>query len=313
MPSTPREVLAGVRILACVARADGHLTDDERAALAGAISALPAGMPTLSVEEFLASDIDLDLEIAQLLSDESRQQVYEAAMVLANADGDATPQELALLERLHQPTAEPTLLGQIIGETADTFLPTHLGTVHDPAQRTAEIQEDTLKYAILCAGLGAMPIPGASLVTDLLVVALQVKLVRDIACYWGHDLDMVEARALVTSMAGSIGLRIGINSLAKLVPGWGSALGAATSFGSTVAIGRAADAWFSSGAALSPAELRKSYQAGVAEGKAAFAEQKSRVEEARARNEAAVVTLNEQLARKLITQEAYLRAIEALR
>ena len=171
MPSTPREVLTGVRILACVARADGRLTDDERAALEGAISALPGEIPTLSVSELLASDIDLDLEIAQLLSDESRQQVYEAAMVLATADGEASPQELAMLERLSPLTAEPTMLGQIIGETADTFLPTHISTIHDPEQRTAEVQEDTLKYAILCAGLGAMPIPGASLVTDLLVVA----------------------------------------------------------------------------------------------------------------------------------------------
>ena len=312
MPSSPREILAGVRILVCVARADGHLTDDERAALAGAVSALPGGVPTVTVEELLASDIDLDLEIAQLLSDESRQQVYEAAMVLANADGDATPQELALLERLHRPTAEPTLLGQILGETADTFLPTHIGPVYDPAERTAEIQEDTLKYAILCAGLGAMPIPGASLVTDLLVVGLQVKLVRDIGSYWGHTLDKAEARALVSGMAGSVALRIGINSLAKLVPGWGSALGAATSFGSTVAIGRAAEAYFSNGAAMSPEELRKSYAAGVAEGKATFAEHKAQIDAARVRNEAAVSALNEQLARKEITQEQYLQAVEAL-
>ncbi len=307
--STHREVLAGVRILVCVARADGHLTGEERAALEGAVQGLSEAT---SVDELLASDIDFELELAQLLSDDSRRQVYEAALVLANSDGEASPQELAVLERLQSPTAEPTLLGQVLGETRDTFLPTHLGTIHDPGLRTAEVQEDTLKYAIFCAGLGAMPIPGAAVVTDLLVVALQAKMVRDIGCYWGHDLDAKAARSLIGTMAGSIGLRIAVSNVARLIPGWGSALAAATAFGSTVAIGRAADAWFASGAELSVEELRKSYAAGVAEGKQAYAEKKAAVEAAHARNEATMAELNARLARREITQEQFLAALEAL-
>ncbi len=312
MSSTPREVLAGVRILVCMARADGHLTADEHAALEGAVAALPGGVASTTVDELLASDIDLDLEIAQLLSDESRQQVYEAALVLANADGEASPQELALLERLHPPVAEPTLLTQVLGETADTFLPTHLATVYDPVAREESIQEDTLKYAVLCAALGAMPIPGASIVTDLVVVGLQVKLVRDIGCYWGHDLDKKEASGMVRGMVGSVLLRVAVSNLAKLVPGWGSALGAATSFGSTVAVGSAANAYFASGATLWADELKKSYAAGVVEGKAAFAEQKAKIDALRVQNEEAVTVLNARLARHEISQEQFISAVEAL-
>lgn len=312
MSQNQREVLAGVRILVCVARADGHLTDEERAAIEGAASSLPQG-PGTSVAELLASDIDFELELAQLLSDEARRQVYDAALVLAHADGHASPQELAVLERLQPPQGEGTLLGQILGETKDTFLPTKLAVVHDPGLRRAEIQEDTLKYAVLSAGLGAMPVPGAAIVTDLLVVALQVKMVRDIGCYWGHNLDGKAARTLIGGMAGSIGLRIAVNNVAKLVPGWGSVMGAATSFGSTVAIGRAADAYFASGGVLSTSELQRSYTAGVAEGKAAYAAQKSRIDEARSRNDAAVAELNAKLSRKEITQEQFLQAVEAMR
>lgn len=308
---TNREVLAGVRILVCVARADGHLTEGERAALEAAVHELPGGQAT-SVAELLASDIDLELELAQLLSDESREHVYQAALVLSHVDGAASPQEMALIERLHPQVAEPTLLGQVLGETRDTFLPTKLGTVYDPAQRTAEVQEDTLKYAILCGGLGAMPIPGAAVVSDLFVVVLQAKMVRDIGCYWGHNLDAKAARSLIGTMAGSIGVRIAVSNLARLVPGWGSALAAATAFGTTVAIGRAADLYFASGAVLSVEELRKSYAAGVAEGKAAFAEQKAAVEEAHARNESTMAELNAKLARKEITHEQFLAAVEAL-
>lgn len=308
--STHREVLAGVRILVCVARADGHLSEGELHALEGAVQSLPGGTTTLA--ELLASDIDFDLELAQLLTDEARQQVYEAALVLANSDGEASDQELAVLERLQPPQGEGSLLGQVLGETRDTFLPTQLPTVHDPGLRRAEIQEDTLKYAILCAGLGAMPVPGAAVVTDLVVVGLQAKLVRDIGCYWGHALDAKAARSLIATMAGSIGVRIAISNVARLVPGWGSALAAATAFGTTVAIGRAADAYFASGAALSVEELRKSYAAGVAEGKSAYAADKANIDRASEANAATLSELNARLAAREITHDEFLKAVEAL-
>ena len=50
MAHSDREVLAGVRLLVCVARADGHLTDHELAALDGAIQVLPAGSAGSSLE-----------------------------------------------------------------------------------------------------------------------------------------------------------------------------------------------------------------------------------------------------------------------
>jgi len=313
MAHSDREVLAGVRLLVCVARADGQLTDHELAALDGAIQVLPTGSAGSSLEELLASDIDFDAELVQLRSPESRKRVYDAALVLANADGAASPEELAMLERLQPLQGEATLLGQLVGETRDTIFLTRLPTVHDPQQREVEIQEDTLKYAILCAGLGAMPVPGAAIITDLAVVALQVKLVRDIGCYWGHDLDGAAARTLLGGMAGSIGLRIAVNNVARLIPGWGSVMGAATSFGTTVAVGRAANAWFSSGAAMSPDELRKSYEAGVAEGRSAFVKQKVRLDVASKRNTAALSALNDRLALKEITQEDFLVAVEQLK
>ena len=313
MAHSDREVLAGVRLLVCVARADGQLTDHELAALDGAIQVLPTGSAGSSLEELLASDIDFDAELVQLRSPESRKRVYDAALVLANADGAASAEELAMLERLQPLQGEATLLGQLVGETRDTIFLMRLPTVHDPQQREVEIQEDTLKYAILCAGLGAMPVPGAAIITDLAVVALQVKLVRDIGCYWGHDLDGAAARTLLGGMAGSIGLRIAVNNVARLIPGWGSVMGAATSFGTTVAVGRAANAWFSSGAAMSPDELRKSYEAGVAEGRSAFVKQKVRLDVASKRNTAALSALNDRLARKEITQEDFLVAVEQLK
>ena len=90
-------------------------------------------------------------------------------------------------------------------------------------------------------------------------------------------------------------------------------LGAATSFGTTVAVGRAANAWFSSGAALSPDELRRSYEAGVAEGRSAFVQQKVRLDAAQDRNSEALASLNDRLARKEITQDEYLVAVEKLK
>lgn len=307
----PREVLAGIRVLVCVARADGQLNDAERVALEGVLGSLPPGTVTLT--ELLASDIDVDHELALLGSAAARHAVYEAACVVAHADGAASPQELALLERIEPPGAEPTLLGQIVGEARETVLPTPLPEVHDPVLRRAEIQEDTLKYAILCAGLGAVPVPGAAVVTDLMVVGLQVKLVRDIGCYWGHAMDARAARTLIAGMVGSAGLRIALNNVARLIPGWGSALGAASSFASTVAVGRAADAYFASGATLTPEALRAAYDAAVVEGKQAYAQEQALLAEARTRNGPAVDALVARRARGELTQVAFLEQLGALR
>ena len=100
----------------------------------------------------------------------------------------------------------------------------------------------------------------------------------DIGRYWGHQVDRAEAMSLMTSVGVSVGLRLAVNALAKLVPGWGSAFGAATSFASTFAIGEAANAWFKSGKEMSGDELQSVFQNARLAGRAHYDEHKSTID-----------------------------------
>jgi uncharacterized protein (DUF697 family)/uncharacterized tellurite resistance protein B-like protein len=289
------EAVASLKILAAVARADGTVHNDERKSLAAALESLELDKP-IAVDELLGTDegIDVSAELARLQSPESREQIYRSAFFMAYADGSCTKEEQAILdlvaaetgvtpearaslERLFVPAAERTSL-----------LPVKARAIEDAAARAAHVKRETLKYAALTAVLGAFPIPGLAIATDLGVIALQVKMVRDIAQYWGHSLDREAAKSMLYGMGLGTGARLAVNNLAKLLPGWGSAVGATTSFASTYALGKVIDKFFAAGAKGNLAALKSEFKSAEKEGKATYAEHK---DEVAAQGEAAKTTL----------------------
>jgi hypothetical protein len=72
------------------------------------------------------------------------------------------------------------------------------------------------------------------------------------------------------------------------LPGWGSAVGATTSFASTYALGKVIDKFFAAGAKDDIAALKTDFKAAEKEGKATYAEHKTEVA---AQGEAAKNTL----------------------
>lgn len=316
MNQSEREVLAGLRILALTARADGTLDDAERAELGRALATIRAagsfeGLPA-SVDELLAAEMSIEVEEEFLRTDEARASVYEAAMLVARADGREVPEELAILERLRPSDTEDTLIGQVLGEVADTVNPNAVRPVYDPERRATEVREDVLKYAILSGVLGAMPIPGLAVATDLGVVAVQVKMARDISRYWGHELGRDATKSLLGTISGSVVLRVALNNLARLVPGWGSVYGAATSFASTMAIGEVVNAYFEAGGAVSPEELRRRYAQEVEARRAEYERHKADVEALAAKREAEIAALGKALQAGEITREEYAEKVAEL-
>jgi len=316
MSTNDRELLAGLRILAITAKADGKLRDEERHALEGALADLRGGghvgLPR-SVDELLGEDFSVLIEEEFLRSDEARQRVYDACLLLANADGEASPEELALLDRLKPGAAEPTLLEQAIHEAADTILPMPLDPIHDPVRRDEEVREDIFKYAVLSAALGALPVPGVTVVTDLAVVGFQIKMVRDIGYRFGHPMDDAAIRSLIGTTAGSVIMRVAINNFARLVPGWGSIVGAASSFASTMAIGEVAKAYFEAGGAVSAAELRKRYEEEYQRSRGSYDQHAPTVEATRTAHDAKLRQLAEARKAGQLNQAEYERAISELR
>lgn len=90
----PREADACLRILCAVAAVDGHVESVENRVL-DLFSATEGGHPT-------HEDIDVDREARRIRSEAARRATFEAAVALANVDGQCSSEEYALLEHLQR-------------------------------------------------------------------------------------------------------------------------------------------------------------------------------------------------------------------
>jgi len=223
--------------------------------------------------------------------------------------GVCTPAEQKMLDRIRTtlqiPEERPSLAWRILGEIKDTVLPSHIQPANDPARRAKGVRADILKYSLLGGALGAIAIPGVALATDLAVMSVQVKLVRDIGQRWGHTADKQAAASLLGSLGLGAGMRIAVFSLVKLLPVWGSVVGASTSFASTWALGQIADRYFASGMKAHLATLASSFKAAQAEGHKAFDAHQSGVDSRRKLDGLAMQTLKASLKAGRITQQEF--------
>jgi uncharacterized protein (DUF697 family) len=310
---TESEVLASIRLLVAVAKADGVLHPDEQKALEAALVdiELPEGT---SVESLLAEDVDIDAQVGAFESQYARDEAYKSAFSMAHADGRCSKEEQVLLEQLRHklvvPKEEATLIGRVFAETKDILLPGNIKPIADPEKRAREIREDTIRYAALSAAFGAFPVPGLAIASDLAVVALQVKLIRDIGQYHGHTIDGRAARSMLYGLGFGTGARVAISNLAKFLPGYGSVFGATTSFAATFALGKLFDTYFQShrdfdAKKFDPAELAGEVKKAEAEGKKAYKENKAVVERTAHAAKDRLDELNEQLKAGEITQAEY--------
>ena len=205
-----------------------------------------------------------------------------------------------------------SLTKRLFAETKDTVLPSHIKPISDPAKRKQEIEQDTLKYSIMSAVLGAFPVPGVAIVTDIAVVGLQVKLVRDVGQYWDQKLDKEQAKMLLAGLGLGTGARIAMSNVVKFVPVVGWMFGASSSFAATWAIGKLTNRYFELGQPADLKDLRKAMKEAQKEGKAAFASNKKAIEAKKQETEGKISTLNEELKAGKITQAEYDQKIAGL-
>lgn len=324
MSISEAEALASLRILVAIANADGLVHSDERRSLAAAIESLeltPERLGGKTLDAFLAEDVDLEAQLALLVSPEAREQIYRSAYFMAHADGACTPDETVLLDKI----AEVTGTTQEQREALDrifvgrvTQAPMSLAPISmiaDPAARTADVKKRALKYAVLTAALGAFPIPGLAIATDLAVIAVQLKMVRDIGALWGHSLNVEAAKSLLYSMGLGTGARLAVNNLAKLIPGWGSVIGATTSFASTYALATVIDRFFQEGVDVTkakPEDVRQRFRVAEEIARSVYAEHHDVV----IASQRTYNTTFDELSRKLkageITQEQFDQQVAAL-
>lgn len=302
------EALACLKILVAIARADGTVHNDERRSLAAALDGfqLPAGV---TVDSLLEEKVDVGAALDAIKSAEARDQLYRSAYFMAFADGACTKEEQAILDRIAEVTGvTPEQRSSLDGlfyatreSSAGLFV---TEPVTDAEERATKVRNHVLKYAVLTAVLGAFPIPGVAIATDLGVIALQVKMVRDIGGFWGEQVDAKRARSILYSLGLGTGARLAIANLAKLVPMWGSAVGATTSFVSTYALGKVIEKFFASGA-KDVAELQGEFEAAKKEGKEVYAAEQDAIAESKRNASPALDALAAELRTGKITQAEF--------
>ncbi|MFA4985483.1 MAG: hypothetical protein WC712_02765 [Candidatus Brocadiia bacterium] len=315
MAVTEKEALAGLRILIAVAKADGvlHPAEEEQLTFAFAGVQLPEN---LTIEKLLAEDNTIETLAAEVTSKEAREQIFASAYGMSFADGECTLDEKKLLDYIHKSwnldDKKTSILSRFYQETKDTVLPSNIMPIADPKKRAAEIREDMIKYSVFSAVLGAFPVPGLAIITDLGVVAVQVKMARDIGLYWGHKVDDKAIKSLMGALGIGTGARIAVSNLCKLVPIWGSVVGASTSFATTWALGVIADKYFAAGMKVKPEDLKKEFNKAKKDGEKVYEENKARIEQDRKVKEAKLKKLAEDLKSEKITREDYERKVQEL-
>jgi uncharacterized protein (DUF697 family) len=303
-----KEALASLRVLVCIAGANGSIAPEERAALEGAVSQLqlPSGA---TIKGLLDEQIDLDAEMAVFTSPESRDLLYQSALGFARMERSPAPEAQGVLERirtaLHIGDETASLTRRIVDEARDTVLPSNIQASKDPALRTAEVKSDIAKYAVLTGVLGSFPVPGMALATDLGVVAVQVKMVRDIGQRWGHKVDKEAAVSLMGGLGIGTGARIAVTNLAKVVPVWGSAVGATGAFASTWALGKVAEKYFESGMQTDAAVLKSEFQTAQTEGRQEYVVQQEEIGARTEEHGAALTSLNAELMAGKVSQREF--------
>jgi uncharacterized protein (DUF697 family) len=143
-------------------------------------------------------------------------------------------------------------------------------------------------------------------------VAVQVKMVRDIGQRWGHKVDKEAAVSLMGGLGLGTGARIAVTNLAKVVPVWGSAVGATGAFASTWALGKVAEKYFENGMQTDAALLVSEYQSAQTEGRQEFVTQQDEIGARSEQHGAALKSLNAELMAGKVNQREFAGRIEKL-
>ncbi|MEN9213634.1 MAG: hypothetical protein Q6J44_03735 [Gloeomargarita sp. DG02_4_bins_56] len=318
MSLASREALASIKVLIFMARADGIFRAEEEEILLETCETLELP-PDVSLLDLVRQEIDLEAELAQITSPAAREQVYSAALALACADRDRSVEEREVLARIRNAFAmtgdQTDRLQRWLEDTRSTLLPAQIAPIDDPGERNQKIEQLIQNYAIFTAVLGAFPIPGLAVVVDLAVLTFQLKMIEEIGRYWGYSTNRKDAELLRDGMVGGIGVslfRIAVSNAVKLIPGWGSVVGASLSYASTWAFGKVANQYYASGGKLDAESLQAAFKQARQEGEQEYKKKQAFINQQQKAHAAKITALHQQLQSGAITQEQYEQQLQEL-
>ena len=306
-----QDVLAGIKVLVAIAKADGTLHESERVAIQNALDGADLG-PDVTIDALLAEEIDVDAEIAKVGAESARHTTFEAACALVYVDGDADPSERAIVDKLRKAweVARPLSTAERLKKIAvQDWLPGAVDPIEDPGKRDAEIDALVLRASIRAAIFGAIPVP---FVGEFLVSLVGVQTLQTIGALYGHTRDASFWKAFAGNFVGATAARIAVLSLVKLVPGYGSIVGASGGFASTWAMAQATRAYFEKGQTMDPEALRIAFRDARKEGFAKAKEAQAEIQAETKRVSPTREKLDQELAAGAIDEAEYAERVSRI-
>ena len=274
-----QEAIAGIKVLVCLAKADGKVYPEEQKILTEAwqksqqLSNLPED---LTIADILAEDIQIEEILPQIVTPKIRTLLYKSAYFLAEINGIA-PEEQAILDKIatsfQLQTPDPSVKNNSPAELAVQSPHDFIEAIAAQLVSVKEIRDLILDYAIGIATLGFNPFPGINLITNTIAGGLILKMMSDIGSKWGYPQGQ-DAIAIVGSVFGGFGAFFAsiaswatISFIGLYVPIIGEFATASFLFTLTWAIGQATNQYYLSGRQLNAAALKQAFLQAQREGK----------------------------------------------
>ena len=252
------------------AAADNYADDRERAAVQRVADSLGGA----DLDEVARGSRDLASVVSALGTQEEKQQAYDAAVGIVNADGASSMREREFLAKLSQALGLNAQASQSLERQASAVaaVPPSSSALDGalvsaiPAS-SADLDAMILNYSILNGALELLPQTLASMA----IIPLQMRMVYRIGKAHGFELDQGHIKDLLATLGVGLtsqyleqfGRKLVGGLLGKvggLMGGIGSATtGAAFSFATTYALGQVAKRYYAGGRTIDTAGLQQSF------------------------------------------------------
>lgn len=308
---TGDEVLSGLKVLVALAKADGVVHENERLAIENALDGIELdttdGQGTqAAIDSLLASDVDLESELARIKNPRVKQQTFDSACAIVYVDGEASEVERAMLEKVRAAfelgDQEAASL-RFKAALHRAFAPLAQGTQGDveptSARRDVAIDEEIKRFALLGAALASLPLPSFCAGINL---TNEVRLARKIATFYGHRGDASFWKTFVTNIVGAAGSWLAISALARLA-GLGSRANGA--YASAYALGKVTELYFAKQEAIETDVLRAAFKDEKKRGQALAKEASAKIAEKTAEVDKAKRELDTLLLDEKISETEY--------
>ena len=313
-PETPvisGEALARLKVLICVAKADGILKESEKVQLRSSARLLPRGMMW---DHLLDESIDLSAELAQITTLAEQELTYYTAYRLTAGKAESDPSEQLIIGKIKDTfNLDPATLEQLHSLVDQSYTIQGDGNIQpikDAHQRAEVIDQKILHGAMATAVLGGFPSPLMSTYTESVALDIQFALISEVGGLWGYT-DL-ESQSLFEGIVGSLGFVsawLTAIDIAKLLPNLGTNLGASDAFMATWAIGKTMNAYCESDRQMSSLAMRQMFKQARKEGEAIYRKNEWAIVEQQNTHKLPIRKLTEDIRAKKLGLDVYKRLV----